>query len=258
MSVYFLVIVLLYCLINAGLTLLLRADSSENQEMLTVPISQMARVYSYEKESLPDEDVKILESFLPKEALERYTPKVTDGVKISFNNQAYAANKGAFWKLWAKWGTEHPFAYANAWFMTSYGFWYPDTVIDSYRGNTVFTYTYEDSSYFGYEVEQPGLRTGKIPWLDELYRRMSLEIAQQKIPVVSMLFSPGFLFWIMAFGLGYWCYTGLAKKVIPFVLPVLCFLTVLLGPTCLVRYVVFWWALLPVMLSEILFPKELS
>ncbi len=75
--------------------------------------------------------------------------------------------------------------------MTSYGFWYPDTVIDVYRGNTVFTYTYEDSSYFGYEVEEPGVRTSFLPVLNELYRRMSLTVFQQKVPFVSMLFFTG-------------------------------------------------------------------
>lgn len=44
--------------------------------------------------------------------------------------------------------------------MTSYGFWYPDTVID-------------------------------------VYRKMSLEVYQQKVPILSMLFSPGFMFWWM-------------------------------------------------------------
>lgn len=41
------------------------------------------------------------------------------------------------------------------------------------RGNTVFTFTYKDNSYFGYEVEQPGVRESKIPWLDEVYRKLS-------------------------------------------------------------------------------------
>ena len=42
-----------YFLVNAALTALLHADASENQEMLTVPISQMARVYADEKDTLP-------------------------------------------------------------------------------------------------------------------------------------------------------------------------------------------------------------
>lgn len=235
-----------YGLINGGLTRILHADDSENQEMLTVPISQMARVCAYE--DVPLEEREILYQYLPKEAVQRYTPKVTDNVKISFNNEAYEADRKGFWRLWAKWGAEHPFGYLNAWFMTSYGFWYPDTVIDTYRGNTVFTYTYGDSSYFGYEVEEPGVRESKIPWLDEAYRSMSLEIAQQRIPVVSMLFSPGFVFWVWVFCLGYLCYRKRWGRLLPFVLPALCWCTVILGPACLVRYVVFLWALLPAVL----------
>ena len=246
-------IIVLYLLCNAVLTSLLHADDSENQEILTVPICQMARVYMDEKDTLPVEDKEILHRYLPEEALARYTPKVSDSVKIHFNNEVFAADQTGFLKLWAKWGMQHSFTYLNAWFMTSYGFWYPDTVIDVYRGNTVFTFTYEDSSYFGYEVEEPGIRESKIPWLNELYRKMSLEIAQQKIPVVSMLFSPGFLFWVMVFILGFFCYQGDKKKVMPFILPLLCWLTVILGPTYLVRYVVFLWVIVPLLLYEVKF-----
>lgn len=246
-------VILIYMLCNAVLTGLFHADHGENQEMLTVPISQMARVYADEKDTLPAKDKEILYQYLSDEALAHYTPKVSDGVKIYFNNEAFAADKGSFFKLWAKWGASHPFTYLNAWFMTSYGFWYPDTIIDVYRGNTVFTFTYEDSSYFGYEVEEPGIRESKIPWLDELYRKMSLEIAQQKLPVVSMLFSPGFFFWMMLFLLGYLCYLKEFKRVLPFALPFLCWLTVILGPTCLVRYVVFLWVVVPLLLWEVKF-----
>lgn len=239
-----------YLLIHTGLTYLLSADSSENQEILTVPISQMARVYQAKKDVLPESEKEILYRYLSGEALEHYTPKVSDGVKIYFNNQAYAKDKKSFWDLWLWWGKENPFTYLNAWFMTSYGFWYPDTVIDVYRGNTVFTFTYKDSSYFGYEVEEPGVRESKLPWLSEFYRKLSLEIFQQKIPVVSMLFSPGFLFWVWAFGLCCWLYRGRIDKVMPYLPIVFCQLTVFLGPTYLVRYVVYLWAVLPPLLAE--------
>ena len=245
-----LVIVVLYFGVDKGLAAIFHADASENQEMLTVPIMQIARVYN-SGEEISAEDEEILYRYLPKEALERYVPKVSDGVKIAFNNQEFARDKGSFLKLWLKWGIENPFTYVNAWFMTSYGFWYPDTVIDVYRGNTVFTYTYEDSSYFGYEVEQPGVRESKIPLLDRLYRNMSLEVFQQKVPVVSMLFSPGALFWTMMFLLGFCCYLGQSRRCLPYVLPLLVWLTVILGPTYLVRYVVFLWFVVPLLIWEV-------
>lgn len=241
----------IYLVLNNLLATVLHADTSENQEILTVPIMQMTRVYTSEKEKLPEEEIAILNQYLSEEALEQYNPKLSDMVKVQFNNEAYKANKEDFFKLWLKWGMEYPGTYINAWLMTSYGFWYPDTVIDVYKGNTVFTFTYRESSYFGYEVEQPGNRESKIPWLDELYRKMSLEIAQQKIPVVSMLFSPGFLFWTMFFILCFFCYQKKYGQVLPYVLPLLCWLTFLLGPTYLTRYVVFLWILIPVLLVDV-------
>lgn len=241
-----------FFLLNSAMTVIFTADDSENQELLTVPIMQMARVYAYEQDSLTEEEKNTLYEILPKEALMRYTPKVSDGVKIDFNNAAYQQDSAKYLKLWVKLGVKHPFTYLNAWFMTSYGFWYPDTVIDVYRGNSVFTFTYEDSSYFGFEVEQPGERQSRLPLLEELYRQMSLEIAQHKIPVISMLFSPGFLFWVMMFVLGKFCYEKEWKKMVPYGILVLLWLTVILGPTYLVRYVVFLWFMMPVLLWDLL------
>lgn len=241
-----------YLLISSGLTFVLRADSSERQELLTVPIQQMARVYSTEDNHLSENEKQILYEILPKEALARYTPKVSDGVKISFNNEAYSENPGKYLKLWLSLGIKHPFTYLNAWFMTSYGFWYPGATIDVYRGNTVFTFTYGDSSYFGFEVEQPGVRHSFLPWLLEVYRSFSLDVIWQKIPVVSFLFSPGFLFWLTAFVLGFFCYTGETERAVPYLMPLLVWATVLLGPTYLVRYVVFWWFLLPVLCWDLI------
>ena len=234
-----------YFLTSAGLVFVLSAEDSENQEMLTVPIQQLARVHQYDKESLSEEEQEILYEILPEEVLSRYVPKVSDGVKIGFRNDAFAADPAKYGNLWLKTGVRHPFTYLNAWFMTSYGFWYPDTVIDVYRGNSVFTFTYEDSSFFGYEVEQPGTRESKIPWLNEWYRRMSLEIAQQKIPLISMLFSPGFLFWIFAFLAGYAFYRRDYGRLLPFAMIFLLWLTVILGPTYLPRYVLILWFALP-------------
>lgn len=250
-AVIFLGILAVYLLLNKGLAAALQAQAPEHQEMLTVPTQQMARVYAMEGDTLSEEEKNTLTEILPEKALSRYTPKVSDPVKIDFNNEAYEKNPGKYRKLWVQIGMKHPFAYLNAWFMTSYGFWYPDTVIDVYRGNTVFTFTYGDSSYFGYEVEQPGERQSLIPFLDGFYRWLSLDPTIQKIPVIRWLFSPGALFWVILFFLSYFCYRGQGKKAVPYLIALLTWLTVILGPTYLVRYVVFLWVLLPLLLWDL-------
>lgn len=248
-------VVLIYMGVNTGFNSLLHADTSENQEILTVPISQLTRVYTYDKGDLSEDEIAIFYQYLSEDVLSHYQPQCTDLVKAYFNNGRFSNNKAEFFNLWMQLGLRHPSTYLNAWFMTSYGFWYPDTIIDVYEGAAAFTYTYGDSSYFGYEVEEPGTRESKIPWLDEAYRKLSLEITQQKVPVVSMLFSPGFLFWVFLFFAGFLCYSKKYDAAVPFLLPFLVWLTVILGPTYLVRYVVFLWVLLPFLIWEAITAK---
>ena len=242
---------LAFLVVNKGFALVLHADDSENQEILTVQIQQLARVYCMEGDTLTEQQKETLFEILPEEALKRYNPKVSDPVKVDFDNEAYEADKGKYRRLWSDLFREHPFGYLNAWFMTSYGFWYPGAVIDVYKGNTVFTFTYEGSSYFGYEVEEPGERKSMIPVVDRAYRFLSLDERAQEIPLLSLVLSPGAMFFLWTFVFCFFCYTGQDRKLWPFLFPGLLFLTVLLGPTYLVRYVVFLWVLLPVLLWEL-------
>ena len=171
-------------------------------------------------------------------------------VKSKFDNAVFNADKGRYLGLWAKIGMRKPMIYLNAWLMTSYGYWYPDAVINVYGGNAVYTFTYQDSSYFGFETEYPGERDSKFPWLEEQYRRMSLELYQQKVPGVSMLFSPGFLFWVFVFCYVYFLQRGKWNQILGFGGILLLWATVILGPTYLVRYVLILWFVLPVLLVE--------
>lgn len=235
----------LYFLVNTGLAVALHAESGENQEILTVPIQQLARTYKFNREVFGPEDVDTLHEILPEEALVLYNPKLSDPVKVRFQNDVFTADKSKYISLWMRIGLKKPLSYINAWLVNSYGFWYPDTVIDVYSGNTVFTFTYKDSSYFGYEVEQPGFRDSKIPWLDEAYRKLALEISQERIPIYSMLYSPGGIFWCIAFVFAYVLYRKKYYLVIPYLMVLLVWLTVLLGPTYLPRYVLIFWFGMP-------------
>ncbi|MCM1122529.1 MAG: DUF6020 family protein [Eubacterium sp.] len=241
-----------YFLISGILASALHAEGGEKQEMLTVPIQQLARTYKFSREAFEPEDIDALHEILPEEALVLYNPKLSDPVKVCFRNSTFAADKSKYIRLWARIGLKKPLSYLNAWLVNSYGFWYPDTVIDVYSGNTVFTFTYGDSSYFGYEVEEPGFRDSKIPWLDEAYRKLALEISQEKIPIYSMLYSPGGIFWGIAFVFAYVLYRRKYHLVIPYLMVLLTWLTVLLGPTYLPRYVLIFWFGLPLFAAMLL------
>ena len=106
---------------------------------------------------------------------------------------------------------------------------------------------YEDSSYFGYETEEPGVRQSLIPPIDALYRWLSLDPAIQRIPVVSLLFAPAFYFWLYAYFAIRRMYQKRGSEVIPFVPLFLLWCTHLIGPSYLVRYALWFFTALPIL-----------
>ena len=247
----------MYGLVNTGLTAVTHATSEESQEILTVPIQQLARTYLSSGEDFSKEEKELMLSLMEERDWERYNPKLSDQVKVRFDNAVYRNNRSAFFTMWLRQGRLHPASYLNAWLMTSYGFWYPDAVIDCYRGNTVYTLTYGDSSYFGYETEKPGERRSLIPALDRAFRTLSLEAWPQKTPVLHLILAPGavFLCWLFCI-LGILLRGEKARRsglsgVLPYLPVMLTFLTVLLGPCALPRYVVYLWFGLPLVIHDL-------
>lgn len=230
--------------LNTALDVTLKPISTDAQETLTVPIQQLSRTWKYSPELFSEEDRETLFEILSEEVLKRYNPKLSDMVKIDFQTEKYNEDPGKYQALWLKMGLKAPLTYVNAWFMTSYGFWYPFTVIDVYNG----TRNYEESSYFSCETEEPGERQSFFSRLEKMYEDISWKASVHRYPVISWLFSPGFLYWVYVFVL----LLFLAHKkwrCIGVLAPVyLNWLTVLLGPTYLVRYVLIFWFALPFLL----------
>ena len=241
-----LILMVLSIVLSLGGTRILKlatgATDGEHQEMLTVPIQQLARTYTYSPEAFTPDEEALLKAFIPEDYLTTYSPRISDVLKSGFDNQYYESHRALFYKLWLTIGARRPLTYLNAHLGTAYGYIYPDALNNVYKGNTMNTFTYTDSSYFGFETEPPGTRESMLPALELLIEKFSLTLFQQKCPVLSMLFAPGFVFWVFLFILfGY-----VDRKNLPMLLPVLMtFATVLLGPTTLVRYVLILWYIIP-------------
>ena len=240
--------VVLYLALSGLLSVACRTKGTHHQEMLTVPIMQLARVYAYDGASLSEQEKELIEAYIPKSNLDKYTPRVSDMVKVDFNNELYEQNSSDFWKIWKAQLVKHPMAYVNAWLLTSYGYWYPPAIINVYKGNTVYSFTYEDSSYFGYEVEPPGERKSLIPAIDDLYRYLSIGSFQQDYPVLHLFFGPGLYVFVYMFVFAYRLYKKRFGSILPFMPMILTFCTVLLGPTYLIRYVLYLWLCIPLLL----------
>ena len=69
-----------------------------------------------------------------------------------------------------------------------------------------------------------------------------------------MLYSPGGIFWGIAFVFAYMLYRKKYHIVVPYLMILIVWLTVILGPTYLPRYVLIFWFAFPV-LAAMLFEK---
>lgn len=239
--------IVLYKGVNTCLKIACSASDNEHQEILTVPIQQLGRVYKYAPDVFSEEEKATLYEVLPENYLITYTGRCSDILKSGFNNYNYEKDPGKYRGLWLKGLKRKPYMYINAWLLNSYGYWYPDMFINVYGGNQMYTYKYENSSYFGFETEPPGERHSLFPLYEKLYRNISLELFQQKVPVISMLFSPGFLFIVFAVYLAGMISRKKWQLVAVFTPVLLLWATVLLGPTVLVRYVLILWCIVPVL-----------
>lgn len=262
---------LLYALITEGLILGTHAAHTESQEILTVPIMQLARVWNADQDSFTKEEQDLMLQLMGAQKEEAsgegdetdaaaessgwdlYNPVLSDQVKLHFQSDFYREHRVQFWRLWLTKGLQHPVSYLNAWLMTSYGFWTPGAIVDCYDGNTAYTFTYGESSYFGYETELPGVRESRLAALDAWYRFLSLDLRAQQIPVLGWVLSPGVMAWAWALCLLTMQRDRRGPELLAYVPIVLIWLTVLLGPCTLPRYVVYLWFGMPLPAADMIY-----
>lgn len=213
------------------------------EEMLSVPIQQMARVHKYDYASLEQEDLDLLYKVLPKENLDAYKATVSDFVKKGFDREGFEENKVELVKLWVNWLVEHPLTYMNSFLINTVDFWYPNAVIDGYRD------PYGKSSFFDYQVDEPGTEVVLLKGAHNYYETLSHDREAQKQPLAFLLLSPGWYLLLSVIVFGYlWCYKKY-KFMVPMLILVWSILTVLLGPMALVRYVLIFYYVFPVLLA---------
>lgn len=244
-----LMVVAVYGLYVGPFYSVLGVEAGGVEEMLSVPMQQLARVHRYDYDSVTAEDLEQLYKVLPKENLDSYKATVSDFVKKGFQRDGFEADKAGFFKLWVKWGVEHPLSYINSFLINTVDFWYPNAVVDGYKD------PYGKNSFFDYRVDKPGKENVLLPGLHDFWEKVSLDKAIQKNPISFLFLSPGwYLILYLVMAMYFWCYRK-REFWVPMLILLLNFLTVLLGPIALVRYVLIFYYAFPVLLSMFLTPE---
>lgn len=240
-------IITAYFLINGPLYTALGIAEGNPREMLSVPIQQISNVMVHCEPELSDEELTILNQYLPVDELDTlYNPRFADPVKNTFNTESFKKDKASFFEIWFLLLKEYPKEYITSFLNLNLPYWYIDAnSVDTYS-NRIYIETFiYDPTITGYDV----VRDSKFPWLYNKYEVFANFRTIQNIPGLSHFFSISLPIWVLLLT----CTVMIAKRkkmCIYIVLPHICYwLTFLLGPVSNLRYVFALIALYPLYLA---------
>ena len=181
--------ILLSCMLSAACQPFVPAEKKSSLSIMTQPI---VRAYSMYKEQWTEEEIQKFEECFYVNHLQ-YVDVNADSTKYYLNDQA---DMMSFLRFWLKIGAKYPGCYADAILANTRQMWFPDSVIDGYVKIGAYT---SDKSYFYFakHIEEPGTYEGKNSYILDVYQKLALDISFEKVPVISMLFSIGFMVWMV-------------------------------------------------------------
>ncbi len=235
----------------AGLKAATGARNGSPREMLSVPLQQMARTRVMHEEEIEDVMREKLNAYLPAEwVFAAYNPHLADPVK---GRAVIHDDPAGLIRTWAQLGVRFPLTYADAFLDNSIGYWY---IADQ---NHAEIYGVGTESGFGYlstdnrtmpagcEIVEHSL----APGLRVFMERIVSDNEYRKIPVFSVIFSPAFYWWLLCFYIAFCLYRKEYKLLLPVLFLAVYYLTLLLSPTVLIRYMYPFVVSVPTMLCLI-------
>ncbi|MCI6375825.1 MAG: DUF6020 family protein [Clostridiales bacterium] len=233
--------------VNAGLAAVTDAAHGSVAEMLSVPIQQLARAVWVSPESFDEGDMALMDALFPKQEYLLYEPTLSDPVKNGMDTAFFSEHVGEAAALWARIGLRCPGVYVDAFLNLALPSLYPyseyrvaQPYIEVGLQNHVLTGPFAQPDMSS-PVRFEGLRT----WLDEHIWRTGAD----DVPAARLLFNTGAVFWLCGLCVLAAAFAGEWRRLLVLALPVLLYMTYLLGPVMQGRYLYPFVCILPVLLA---------
>ena len=241
----------LFGLGSTGLKTAVSAQSGSPREMLSVPLQQMARTRVMHEAEIDEAMRRKLDAYLPSEwVFAAYNPYLADPVK---NRAVIHDDPAGLIKTWMQLGTRFPLTYVDAFLDNSIGYWYlADKTHSTIYGvgmESGFGYLNTDNRPMpaGYEI----IEHSYLPKLRLFMERLISDNDYQKIPVLSVIFAPAFYWWLLCLYIAFFLYRKEYEMLVPALFLAAYYLTLLLSPTVLIRYMYPFVLCVPMMLCMV-------
>lgn len=268
----FIVAIVLFFVYTGVLTNILGYRSDGLQETISVPAQQIIRTYTNYPEDFNTDDKELMEKTFTKIALTYYLPQCSDIAKERINTDVIQKHSSDWLKLYLKQFLKHPTVYFDATLANTYYLYYPESIVNIYNNeqfiryelfynlnipleeiNLEETYAEEYKNFKKYknfidiktyvETDMEYLQNKKSYML--LFNLLN-KVGYEKIPVLSMLFSFGNMFWLFLTVFFLSIYRKDKPMIITFGFLLIYFISILFGPCILLRYIYILWVLLPI------------
>lgn len=224
-------------------------DNSSTKETFSLLLQQVARTYTYTPESQTQPAMQEITNIIPAEYLTWYNPYLSDPVKGNLDNTAFKNNLGSFIKNWAKLFFQYPDDYIEAFLCNTMGYWYlDDTAHARIYGEGGFLVVNYDLEPFCEQVSPKNYCPIARKYFDALFDKNGY----QNIPLLSVLFRPAVVFFAYLICILQLIYRKTTKFLLVLIPVIAYFLTVLLGPVVLIRYIYCLICVLPFAICWIL------
>lgn len=255
--------IVLYIIIKGPIYSMFNIEPASIKETLSIPLQQFARVIKYEENNLTEEEkVSIYKFFTTDNIGELYSPEISDPVKRKFSNQGFKENTGEFITIWVKLFFKYPKQYIDSFLANSCGYWYPEYKRNFYaEGIEQATINLVSADSKSKKVQLSPKEAVDIetkPIIQSTLLKNIYNITQKRdIPVLSMMFSIGFQFWMILTGVTYSIYNKKYKDILIFLPIIILWITTIAGPVSgLFRYVYGMTICLPLLIGMLSISKK--
>ena len=221
---------------NMALKSSLHAHNGSPREMLSIPLQQMARTRVTAEETLPPDMRQELNQYLPEEwVFAAYNPYLADPVK---NRAVIHDNPAGLIKTWIRLGLSHPQIYIDAFLDNSVGYWFLEdrTHAQIYGLGTESGFGYLSTDNRAMPAGCEIVERSCLPELRAFLEKIVSDNAYQKVPVLRIIFAPAFYWWLLCLYMAAVIYRRQYLLLLPAVFLIGYYLTLLLSPAVLIRY----------------------
>lgn len=234
-------------LVNTVIYAICQPFDQPSFQTYSIPAQQLIRAYNV-GDMTEAEKEELREWYVDDDWGMRLYPHLADAAKGYLDQTMLKERGGDFMDLWARVGKKNIRVYAEAFLLLNIGSWYPDDLSHStiYHPTGVFKgYLQTDEYDFGeYGVK----RFNPLPVVKNLVNKFCRYNEYQKYPIVTVLFCTATPLWVIFFA----CALLISRKMTRYLLPVsgtmVIWISYLLGPCTLARYMLPLFCLAPVLL----------